>query len=78
MAFQTNSRKVIKAVIFDLDGTLLDTETLSTQAMQMVLDRYDKQSTWELKKKILGMAGPMWSNIVVEWFDLQGKLDPGT
>lgn len=36
----------IKAVIFDLDGTLLDTEDLSSVAIQEVLDPFGKTFTW--------------------------------
>lgn len=42
----------IEAVVWDLDGTLLDTEPLSTQAIQQVLDRYDKVLEWDLEKKV--------------------------
>jgi pseudouridine 5'-phosphatase len=66
----------IEAVLFDLDGTLLDTESLSTQAMDEVLGKYGKVSTWELKEKIIGLRGPEWSQIVVEELDLVGELDP--
>ena len=67
---------LIKAVIFDLDGTLLDTETLSTEAMQSVLDRYECKETWELKSRILGLRGEEWSKVVINHFDLHGQLDP--
>lgn len=36
----------IKAVIYDLDGTLLDTESLSTEAIQAVVGRYGATFTW--------------------------------
>lgn len=35
-----------KGVIFDLDGTLLDTETLSTQALNGALEPYGVQVDW--------------------------------
>jgi pseudouridine 5'-phosphatase len=43
-----------RAVIFDLDGVLLDTEPLYTQATQQVLSPYGKQYTWELKVQMMG------------------------
>ena len=43
-----------QALIFDLDGTLLDTEPLYTEAAQSVLDQYGKTFTPELKRKIMG------------------------
>lgn len=36
----------IKAVIYDLDGTLLDTESLSTEAIQAVVGRFGATFTW--------------------------------
>jgi hypothetical protein len=47
----------VKAVLFDLDGTLLDTETLSSKATEMVLERFGVTSgvEWDLKKRILGL-----------------------
>lgn len=36
----------IRAVIYDLDGTLLDTETLSTEAIQAVVGRFGATFTW--------------------------------
>jgi beta-phosphoglucomutase-like phosphatase (HAD superfamily) len=47
---------VIKGVIFDLDGTLLDTENISTEALDAVLQQHgDYKVTWEVKEKIIGM-----------------------
>jgi len=40
------SKGKIKAIIYDLDGTLLDTETLSTEAIQEVVGRFEKTFTW--------------------------------
>ena len=36
----------IDTVIFDLDGTLLDTEPLSTDAINRVLEPYGAQMGW--------------------------------
>ena len=44
-----------RAVLFDLDGTLLDTEPLSTEAInKAVAPHTQKRCDWELKKKLLG------------------------
>jgi len=68
----------IKVVLFDLDGTLLDTETLSSKATEMVLERFGVTSgvEWDLKKRILGLRGEEWGKIVVEEKGLAGKLEP--
>ena len=69
-----------RAVIFDLDGTLLDTETLSTEAIQMVLDRWGTGRTLEfsLKSRLLGLRGEIWGPMVVQELELEGLLPPET
>jgi pseudouridine 5'-phosphatase len=42
------------AVLFDLDGTLLDTEPLYTEAAQAVVGRYGKVYDWSIKKHVVG------------------------
>ncbi len=44
----------ITHVLFDLDGTLLDSEALYTEATQIVCDRYGKTFTIEIKRQIMG------------------------
>lgn len=41
-------------VIFDLDGVLLDTEGLYTQATQAVVGEFGKTFDWALKSKMMG------------------------
>lgn len=68
----------IKAVIFDLDGTLLDTETLSDKAMfgafgdSLPSDVREKiregdKLPWEIKKQILGLRGSEWIPMVIKY-----------
>jgi len=67
----------IKAVIFDLDGTLLDTEKLSDEAMLHALFGLSKSNVnadeelllpWELKRKILGLRGSEWAPMVLNYY----------
>lgn len=44
----------IRHVLFDLDGTLLDSEALYTDATQVVCGQYGKVFTIELKRQIMG------------------------
>mmetsp|Transcript_11869 Transcript_11869/g.25694 ORF Transcript_11869/g.25694 Transcript_11869/m.25694 type:complete len:271 (+) Transcript_11869:89-901(+) len=72
----------IKAVIFDLDGTLLDTEALSCRAIiesfastnltipPNVLSTLEADGLllpWELKRQILGLRGSEWVPIVYSY-----------
>lgn len=80
LSSSTTTTPKIKAVIFDLDGTLLDTESLSCRA---VIDAFEltnaplkpairsqlKQNgdllPWELKRQILGLRGTEWVPITL-------------
>ncbi|GIL92925.1 hypothetical protein Vretifemale_20344 [Volvox reticuliferus] len=44
----------VLAVIFDMDGLLLDTEKAYTIAQQHILDRFGRTFTWELKAQMMG------------------------
>ncbi|GLC44236.1 hypothetical protein PLESTB_000755500 [Pleodorina starrii] len=53
----------VAAVIFDMDGLLLDTEGAYTIAQQRILDRFGRKFTWELKAGMMGrqaMEGAKW------------------
>jgi pseudouridine-5'-monophosphatase len=63
------------AVIFDLDGTLLDTEPLYTQAAQAVIDPYGKTFDVSLKRKIMGGDSRKSAAIVIEHLDLPIGVD---
>ena len=41
-------------VIFDMDGLLINTEDLYTDAVQAVLDEFDVKYTFEMKSQIMG------------------------
>jgi beta-phosphoglucomutase-like phosphatase (HAD superfamily) len=76
-------KQIIAAVLFDLDGTLVDTESLSDQAILLSLRPHfadasrqwnelygaDKQHRipWDLKTQILGLRGSDWGPIVIQY-----------
>lgn len=57
-------------VIFDLDGTLLDTERLYTEAAQSVVGRFGRVYDWTVKRLVIG--GDPWDGArrVVEHLQL--------
>jgi pseudouridine 5'-phosphatase len=64
------SIRIATHAIFDLDGTLLDTEPLYTRAAQAVVERFGKVYDWELKRRVMG-GGPLaGAAIVVEHLGL--------
>lgn len=58
------------ALIFDMDGTLLDTEPLYSIAAQRVLDDFGAIYTSELKRRTMGGDSRVSAQIVIDEFDL--------
>jgi len=59
-----------KAVIFDLDGTLLDTERLYSLATQEIVDPYGKTFDLTLKRKVMGGDARVGAALVINRLDL--------
>lgn len=57
-------------VIFDMDGLLLDTETLYAEAYQKVLDAFGKVYTFEMQARILGCGPVECANAVIKEYSL--------
>ncbi|EFO15492.1 HAD-superfamily hydrolase [Loa loa] len=64
----------ITHVIFDLDGLLLDSESVYTRVNEEILLGYDKKYTMELKAKTAGMQMDELINVILEYEDLMGKV----
>eukprot|EP01029_Cantina_marsupialis_P031003 TRINITY_DN8695_c0_g1_i1.p1 TRINITY_DN8695_c0_g1~~TRINITY_DN8695_c0_g1_i1.p1 ORF type:complete len:224 (-),score=67.74 TRINITY_DN8695_c0_g1_i1:200-871(-) len=64
------------AFVFDVDGTLLDTEKISTQALCSIVEPFGGEFTWEIKKMILGMPASLWAPIVIRECGIEGKVLP--
>lgn len=58
------------ALIFDMDGTLLDTEPLYTEASQRVLDQYGEIYTAEIKRRVMGGDSHTSAQVVIDEFNL--------
>eukprot|EP01119_Soliformovum_irregulare_P020086 TRINITY_DN6468_c0_g1_i1.p1 TRINITY_DN6468_c0_g1~~TRINITY_DN6468_c0_g1_i1.p1 ORF type:complete len:253 (-),score=70.62 TRINITY_DN6468_c0_g1_i1:39-728(-) len=66
----TNRRASITHVIFDMDGTLLDTEAVYTDVTQQIVSQYGKNFTWEIKAKMMGQRAPDAAKILVDSLNL--------
>lgn len=64
----------VKAILWDMDGTLLDTETLSDVAIYEALqidpkirEANDNRLPWEIKEPTLGKRGDEWVPMVIDY-----------
>lgn len=53
-------------VLFDLDGVLLDTEPLYTEATQAIVGRYGKTYDWSLKSHTMGRDARLTARFILE------------
>ena len=62
----------IKGAIFDVDGTILDTERIYDEATQKLINEYGngKKIEWDIKKNTIGTPGKIFSNIFVNVYQI--------
>lgn len=60
----------VKAVIFDMDGLLLNTEGIYTEVTQMIAERYGKVFDWSIKQNTIGLGANDLSTYIVETLGL--------
>lgn len=65
---------MIKAVIFDMDGLMVDTEKLYSVALQNVAQKRGKNFTPELKRTMIGKAGMISMQIFKEHLGLSDDV----
>jgi pseudouridine-5'-monophosphatase len=65
-------------IIFDVDGLLLDTETIYTKMMSIICGRYNTEFTWELKVKLMGKKHQESAKIFIESLGLPITVDDYT
>lgn len=63
------------AVVFDLDGVLLDTEPLYTRALSKLVARFGKQYSWELKSRTMGTHPRHGARVVIDALDLPVSVE---
>ena len=66
----------IKGAIFDMDGTLLDTEPIYDSAAQRIIDEYGngEKITWDVKQHIVGTPSKVHCKLFVDTYKI--KLTP--
>jgi len=64
--------------IFDFDGTLINSESFLTQAINEVLQRYGKCYDWSVKSKTTGLHMGLSGPIIIEELDLPLTLQEFT
>lgn len=60
----------ITHVIFDLDGLLLDTESIFEQCYTSVINEYGKQYDWDLQSQVMGKSAEQGVEIILEKLNL--------
>ena len=66
----TQPFRAISAVIYDMDGLLLDTEIFYTEVTQHIAGRYGKTFDWSVKSKMIGRPALDSARILVQALDL--------
>lgn len=72
----SNTLGQITHVLFDMDGLLLDTESLYTIAQVKLLEPYGMVFTPEVKAKMMGRKDLEAAQVMIEHYGLEGKMDP--
>jgi len=60
----------VTAVLFDMDGVLLDTEELYTLATKRVLGALGERFDWRIKERMMGRAPLVAARILIEALDV--------
>lgn len=62
--------------VFDLDGTLLDTEGISERAIHQAVAAFGKSHSKALHKSILGRPSAEWTRMVLDALELHDHIAP--
>ncbi len=69
------SIRPVRAVIFDMDGLLLDTEDIYTEVTQQIASRFDKTFDWAVKQNTIGRGARELADYVVTTLALPMTAD---
>ncbi|TYK65164.1 HAD family hydrolase [Colwellia echini] len=57
------------AILFDMDGTIFDSETVHRQAWKITAKQYDQEFTDEMYLNFIGMTTPSCMEVAGTWFN---------
>ena len=75
MSAEQNERRPIKAVIFDMDGLLLDTEGIYTEVTHQIASRYGQTFDWSVKQHTIGRGARDFAGYVIDALKLPISID---
>jgi beta-phosphoglucomutase-like phosphatase (HAD superfamily) len=64
----------IRAVAFDLDGLIFNTEVLYVRVMEELLRRRARHFSWELIDQMMGRPGRVALQIMIDWHQLDDAV----
>jgi HAD superfamily hydrolase (TIGR01509 family) len=65
----------VRAVAFDLDGLIFNTEVLYVQVMEELLRRRDRPFSWDLIDQMMGRPGRVALQIMIDWHELDDAVE---
>ncbi len=68
-------QSAIRAVAFDMDGLMVNTESIYTMVGDAVLNRRGKEFTPELKKKMMGLPGNVAFQVMIDHASLTDSIE---
>ena len=68
-----HSLRPVRAVIYDMDGLLLDTEVFYTEVTQQIVGRFGKTFDWSVKSKMIGRPAIDSAHVLVQALGLPIK-----
>jgi len=69
------SEKRIKAVVFDMDGLMFNTEDLYDEVGQELLGRRNRPFSNDLKMELMGLPGPVAYQLIIDRFELDDSIE---
>lgn len=67
--------KPLRAVAFDLDGLMFNTEQLYQEVDRTLLDRRNKEHSSELLDQMMGRKSEVALQLLIDWYDLPETVD---